>query len=60
MFSLQKVEDHRRKWDREEYERLAKERIEEEQEAQLKPDRKDAPPKRDLLTPRDYRVSAVE
>ncbi|PVD34700.1 hypothetical protein C0Q70_05977 [Pomacea canaliculata] len=46
------VADHRRKWDREEYERLAKERLSRENE---EPD-KDVPVRRELLKPRDYKV----
>lgn len=53
---LQKVEDHRRKWDRDEYERLAAERIQEELDAQEKARQKQPPIKRELLRQRDYRV----
>ncbi|KAJ8878264.1 hypothetical protein PR048_018841 [Dryococelus australis] len=53
---LQKPEDHRRKWDRDEYERLAAERIQEELEAQEKAKQKAPPIKRELLRQRDYRV----
>lgn len=54
-----KVDDHRRKWDAEEYEQLARERVEEEEglwEAASSSKRKDAVPKRDLLKPRSYKV----
>lgn len=52
-----KIDDHRRKWDKEEYERLAKERLEEEERALLDPSDKNEPPiKREMLKPRDYRV----
>ncbi|XP_063232673.1 zinc finger matrin-type protein 2 [Bacillus rossius redtenbacheri] len=51
-----KPEDHRRKWDRDEYERLAAERIQEELEAQEKAKQKPPPVKRELLRQRDYRV----
>lgn len=56
---LQKIEDHRRKWDREEYEKLAKERIEAEQDAVLNPSKKEPPVKRDLLRPREYKVITI-
>ena len=50
------VEDHRRKWDREEYERIARERIDQELK-KLDDDKKKEPPvKRELLKPRDYKV----
>ena len=55
MFYLQKVEDHRKKWDREEYEKLAQDRLEEELKA-LEPEKREAPVKRELLKPREYRV----
>ncbi|XP_076468077.1 zinc finger matrin-type protein 2-like [Babylonia areolata] len=46
------VSDHRRKWDRDEYERLARERILRETE-----EKDTGPPvKRELLKPRDYKV----
>ncbi|ELU02612.1 hypothetical protein CAPTEDRAFT_20763 [Capitella teleta] len=53
-----KVEDHRRKWDRSEYERLAIERkLDErqriEEEVQKK---KDPPVQREMLKPREYKV----
>jgi len=51
--------DHRRKWDREEYEKMAIERIEAEQrrEGGYKDKDKDEPePKRELLKARDYKV----
>ena len=54
---FQKVDDHRKKWDRDEYEKIAKERIEEEQSALLKPSKRETPPKRDFLRPREYRAS---
>jgi len=50
-----KVEDHRKKWDREEYEKLAQDRLEEELKA-LEPEKREAPVKRELLKPREYRV----
>ncbi|XP_047120836.1 zinc finger matrin-type protein 2 [Schistocerca piceifrons] len=56
MASKERAEDHRRKWDRDEYERLAAERIQEELEAQEKAKQKQPPVKRDLLRQRDYRV----
>ncbi len=51
------VDDHRRKWDKEEYEQLARERIEAEQRALLEGGKKEAPVRRELLKPRDYKVS---
>ena len=57
---MQKVEDHRRKWDRDEYERIARDRLEEETQAALKSDKKEPPPKRELLKPRDYRVCILQ
>ena len=33
-YIFQRIEDHRRKWDRDEYEKLAKERLDQELEAQ--------------------------
>jgi len=56
-----RVEDHRRKWDRSEYEELAKERQEVEDARNApKEERggrwKEPVPKRDLLRPRDYKV----
>ncbi|CAG2055775.1 unnamed protein product [Timema podura] len=56
LVAVQKLEDHRRKWDRDEYERLAAERIQEELEAQEKAKQKPPPVKRELLKQRDYRV----
>ncbi|XP_064481461.1 zinc finger matrin-type protein 2-like [Ornithodoros turicata] len=56
MTSLPRPEDHRRKWDRDEYERIAEERLrQEDEEEDLFPE-KPAPVKRDLLKPRDYKV----
>lgn len=50
-----KLEDHRRKWDKAEYERLAKERVELEKDADKEKKPKDKV-RRELLKPRDYRV----
>ncbi|XP_064636805.1 zinc finger matrin-type protein 2-like [Lineus longissimus] len=50
------VEDHRRKWDREEYERIARERIEEELKKLDDDHKKEAPVKREMLKPREYKV----
>ncbi|KAH9370366.1 zinc finger matrin-type protein 2 [Haemaphysalis longicornis] len=52
MSGLRGPSDHRRKWDREEYEKLAEERLrlEDDDEEPL------APVKRDTLKPRDYKV----
>lgn len=51
-------DDHRRKWDREEYERLAEERKKEERDREEEDDkRKKGPPiKRELLKQRDYKI----
>ncbi|XP_041459140.1 zinc finger matrin-type protein 2-like [Lytechinus variegatus] len=53
-----RVEDHRRKWDRDEYEKLAKERLDQELEAQAEKERRRKEPvvKRELLKQRDYKV----
>ncbi|XP_075234375.1 zinc finger matrin-type protein 2 [Lycorma delicatula] len=56
MASSSKIEDHRRKWDRDEYERLAAQRIQEELEAHDRAHHKQPPVKRELLKQRDYRV----
>lgn len=52
--------DHRRKWDREEYEKMAIERIESEQKRESgsykDKDNDESEPKRELLKARDYRV----
>ena len=60
--SAEKVEDHRRKWDREEYEVLAKERIAAREAEELLDlgGKREAPVKRDLLKPRDYRVGSAQ
>ena len=56
-----KVDDHRRKWDRSEFEKLARERLAaEEKEVKSSSSRDirkhETPIKRDLLKPRDYKV----
>jgi len=50
--------DHRRKWDRDEYEQMAKARIEAEQRRDRGEDRdfKDPEPEREMLKARDYKV----
>ncbi|XP_048777240.1 zinc finger matrin-type protein 2-like isoform X2 [Ostrea edulis] len=48
--------DHRRKWDRDEYERLAQERLEEEQLKLLEKELREPHQKRELLKPREYKV----
>lgn len=55
-FPFQRVEDHRKKWDKDEYERLATERLQAELEKELKSEEKLPPVKRELLKQRDYRV----
>lgn len=51
-------DDHRRKWDREEYERLAEERKREEKEALEDDDKKKKGPpvKREMLKQREYKI----
>ncbi|KAF2905085.1 hypothetical protein ILUMI_01069 [Ignelater luminosus] len=51
-------DDHRRKWDREEYERLAEERKrgEKEREEEEENKKKGPPVKREMLKPREYKV----
>lgn len=51
-------DDHRRKWDREEYERLAEERRREEREQDEEEEKKKKGPpvKRELLKQRDYKI----
>lgn len=50
-------DDHRRKWDREEYEKLAQERQKEENKSEEEDDKKRKKPvKRELLKRRDYKV----
>ncbi|XP_022084530.1 zinc finger matrin-type protein 2-like [Acanthaster planci] len=57
--STSRPEDHRRKWDRDEFEKLAKERLQaEEDESDSATDKKSRQPpvKRELLKQRDYKV----
>lgn len=51
-------DDHRRKWDREEYEKLAEDRKREEREKEEEDDKKKKGPpiKRELLKQRDYKI----
>ncbi|XP_030768278.1 zinc finger matrin-type protein 2 [Sitophilus oryzae] len=51
-------DDHRRKWDREEYEKLAEERkrSEKEQKEEAEKSKKGPPVKRELLKTREYKV----
>uniref|UniRef100_A0A224XPQ6 Putative u1-like zn-finger protein n=2 Tax=Panstrongylus TaxID=65342 RepID=A0A224XPQ6_9HEMI len=56
MSSTSKVSDHRRKWDAEEYERMATERLQQELEAQERAGQKLPAIKRDYLRQRDYKV----
>uniref|UniRef100_H2Z8X5 Zinc finger matrin-type protein 2 n=1 Tax=Ciona savignyi TaxID=51511 RepID=H2Z8X5_CIOSA len=46
-------EDHRRKWDKSEYEKLASDRL---QEDDLQPETSEKPVKRELLKARDYKI----
>ncbi|XP_060606135.1 zinc finger matrin-type protein 2-like [Ruditapes philippinarum] len=51
------VPDHRRKWDRDEYEKIAAARLEEEEKKALERElSRDKPIKRELLQPREYKV----
>ncbi|XP_049865973.1 zinc finger matrin-type protein 2 [Pectinophora gossypiella] len=49
-------DDHRRKWDKEEFERLAAERLQEELDEEERSKKKVPPVKRELLKQRDYKV----
>ncbi|CAH0407702.1 unnamed protein product [Chilo suppressalis] len=49
-------EDHRRKWDKDEFERIAAERLKAEIEEEERSKKKAPPIKRELLKQRDYRV----
>lgn len=49
-------DDHRRKWDKEEYERLAAERLKAEEEEDDESGKKGPPVKRELLKQREYKV----
>ncbi|XP_074650870.1 zinc finger matrin-type protein 2-like [Tubulanus polymorphus] len=51
-----KIDDHRRKWDPEEFERIAQKKIEEEFEKLEGKNSYPEPVKRELLKPRDYKV----
>jgi len=50
------VSDHRRKWDKEYYEKLAAERLKELENESEGSDEERIPVKRELLKPRDYKV----
>jgi len=61
LLTQSKVDDHRRKWDRSEFEKLARERLAaEEKEVKSSSSRdvarREPPVKRDLLKPREYKV----
>jgi len=51
------VPDHRRKWDRDEYEKLAQERLKELEDSSDSEEETKIPVKRELLKPRDYKVN---
>lgn len=52
--------DHRRKWDKEIYEKLAQERLKELEDDSSESEEEHAVPvKRELLKPRDYKVQFV-
>lgn len=56
-FLFQRPDDYRRKWDREEYEKLAMERLEDDDlDLDWKSKDKQPPVRREFLKPRDYRV----
>ncbi|KAF8783347.1 Zinc finger matrin-type protein 2 like protein [Argiope bruennichi] len=57
MATSSRPDDYRRKWDREEYERLAQEKLEDEDiDVDWKSRDKQPPIRREFLKPRDYRV----
>ena len=57
---VQNIETHRRKWDKDEFEKLARERLaEEDEDDDLKSLKKEPPVKRDLLKPREYKVNSL-
>jgi len=57
MASSSRPDDYRRKWDREEYEKLARERLEDDDiDLDWKSKDKQPPVRREFLKPRDYRV----
>ena len=49
-------EDHRRKWDRDEYEAIAARRLQEEEAKREAADQKGPPVQRELLRQREYKV----
>lgn len=53
---MQHPGDHRRKWDREEYEKKAADRIRQEREAENRSDEPSRPVRRELLKQREYKV----
>jgi U4/U6.U5 tri-snRNP component SNU23 len=54
------VPDHRRKWDKDEYEKIAAARLEEEEKKALERElSREKPVKRELLQPREYKVIIV-
>ena len=59
LFFQKGVPDHRRKWDRDEYEKIAAERLEEEQRKELEKALKGPPIRRELLKPREYKVKVI-
>merc|ERR1712168_351735 len=54
--SRDEVEDHRKKWDLEEYEALALERLQAQVKLLSEGEKKEPPIRRELLKPREYRV----
>ena len=57
VFHFQKpVEDHRKKWDKDEYERIAQERLDAELKSLDEKNKKEPPVRRELLKPREYKV----
>jgi hypothetical protein len=55
------VPDHRRKWDKEEYERVAQERLQEDADEldELLEGKREPAVKRELLKPREYKVTSL-
>ncbi|XP_037087096.1 zinc finger matrin-type protein 2-like [Pollicipes pollicipes] len=56
MASSSKADDHRRKWDRDEYESIAAQRLAEEEARREAADEKGPPVQRELLRQREYKV----
>lgn len=60
MFLLQRPDDHRRKWDVDDYEKKSSKREHEDDDEEEEEDEdKPAAPKRELLKARDYKVTTI-